>query len=245
MSPWRTRQREKHKEKERPKEKERNNPRKLGAKATVRLEASPILYGSADKGNVSGGRRECRYSGMANKPRCGWRRLWPTLRQPRFICLRTDSDTFTPSEVSFLSAFVWPLRQARKAKRTLCSTHQARVAIEVLFDGVGFSEALTRARFEEINGDSFKNTLDPVKQVVEDSGLKETEIDEIALVGGSTCTPKARQLTKNHQRQEPDRGINPDEEKEKEKDKKKDKYKEKEKNKDKEKEKHKEKTKEK
>ena len=52
-------------------------------------------------------------------------------------------------------------------------------------DGIGFSEALTRARFEEINGDSFKNTLDPVKQVVEDSGLKETEVDEIALVAST------------------------------------------------------------
>ena len=89
--------------------------------------------------------------------------------------------------------------------------HQARVAIEVLFDGIGLSEALTRARFEEINGDSFKNTLDPVKQVVEDSGLKETEIDDIALVGGSTCIPKVQQLTKDLQRQEPDRGVNPDE----------------------------------
>jgi len=39
---------------------------------------------------------------------------------------------------------------------------------------------------------------------VQDSGLKETEIDEIALVGGSTCVPKAPQLTKDLQRQEPD-----------------------------------------
>ena len=76
-------------------------------------------------------------------------------------------------------------------KRALSSTHQARVEIEALFDGEDFSETLTRARFEEINNDLFKNTLGPVKQVMEDSGLKKTQIDEIVLVGGSTCIPKA------------------------------------------------------
>merc|ERR1711988_872231 len=63
-------------------------------------------------------------------------------------------------------------REVEKAKRALSSTHQARVEIEALFDGVDFSETLTRARFEEINNDLFKNTLGPVKQVMEDSGLK-------------------------------------------------------------------------
>merc|ERR1711957_892767 len=58
------------------------------------------------------------------------------------------------------------------------------------YDGVDFSETLTRARFEEINNDLFKNTLGPVKQVMEDSGLKKTQIDEIVLVGGSTRIPK-------------------------------------------------------
>merc|ERR1719267_135818 len=77
-------------------------------------------------------------------------------------------------------------REVEKAKRALSSTHQARVEIEALFDGVDFSETLTRARFEEINNDLFKNTLGPVKQVLEDSGLKKTQIDEIVLVGGST-----------------------------------------------------------
>merc|ERR1719364_387452 len=82
-------------------------------------------------------------------------------------------------------------REVEKAKRALSSTHQARVEIEALFDGVDFSETLTRARFEEINNDLFKNTLGPVKQVLEDSGLKKDQIDEIVLVGGSTRIPKA------------------------------------------------------
>jgi heat shock protein 5 len=86
------------------------------------------------------------------------------------------------------------------------------VEIEALFDGIDFSETLTRARFEEINNDLFKNTLGPVKQVLEDSGLKKNQIDEIVLVGGSTRIPKVQQLIKDFfNGKEPNRGINPDE----------------------------------
>merc|ERR1712157_300561 len=88
-------------------------------------------------------------------------------------------------------------REVEKAKRALSSTHQARVEIEALYDGVDFSETLSRARFEEINNDLFKNTLGPVKQVLEDSGLKKNQIDEIVLVGGSTRIPKIQQLIKD------------------------------------------------
>jgi len=103
-------------------------------------------------------------------------------------------------------------REVEKAKRALSSTHQARLEIEALYDGTDFSETLTRARFEEINNDLFKNTLGPVKQVLEDSGLKKTQIDEIVLVGGSTRIPKIQQLIKDFfNGKEPNRGINPDE----------------------------------
>merc|ERR1712159_479275 len=103
-------------------------------------------------------------------------------------------------------------REVEKTKRALSSTHQARIEIEALFDGLDFSETLTRARFEEINNDLFKNTLGPVKQVLEDSGLKKNQIDEIVLVGGSTRIPKVQQLIMDFfNGKEPNRGINPDE----------------------------------
>merc|ERR1719264_397355 len=103
-------------------------------------------------------------------------------------------------------------REVEKAKRALSSTHQTRVEIEALFDGADLSETLTRARFEELNADLFKNTLGPVKQVMEDSGLKKNQVDEIVLVGGSTRIPKVQQLIKDFfNGKEPSRGINPDE----------------------------------
>merc|ERR1712023_122868 len=103
-------------------------------------------------------------------------------------------------------------KEVEKTKRALSSTHQARLEIEALFDGVDFSESLTRARFEELCGDLFKKTLGPVKNVMDDSGLKKSEIDEVVLVGGSTRIPKVQALIKDFfNGKEPNKGINPDE----------------------------------
>jgi len=87
-------------------------------------------------------------------------------------------------------------RDVEKAKRALSSQHEAKIEIEDLVEGYDFSETLTRAKFEEINADLFKKTLEPLKLALEGSDLKKNEIDEIVLVGGSTRIPKIRQLVK-------------------------------------------------
>merc|ERR1711975_202775 len=103
-------------------------------------------------------------------------------------------------------------REVERVKRALSSQHQARVEIESLYEGIDMSEALTRARFEELNMDLFKKTLVPVGKVLEDGDLKKNEVDELVLVGGSTRIPKVQQLLKDYfNGKEPNRGINPDE----------------------------------
>ena len=103
-------------------------------------------------------------------------------------------------------------REVERVKRALSSAHQARVEIEGLYDGVDFSETLTRARFEELNIDLFKKTLGPVGKVMSDGGIKKGDVDEMVLVGGSTRIPKVQQLLKDYfNGKEPNRGINPDE----------------------------------
>merc|ERR1712038_128130 len=103
-------------------------------------------------------------------------------------------------------------REVEKAKRALSSAHQTRIEIESLIDGEDFSETLTRAKFEELNMDLFKNTLKPVKKVLDDSDLTKKDIDEVILVGGSTRIPKIQQLVKEFfNGKEPSRGVNPDE----------------------------------
>merc|ERR1719223_1148207 len=103
-------------------------------------------------------------------------------------------------------------REVERVKRALSSAHQARVEIESLYDGVDFSETLTRARFEELNIDLFKKTLGPVGKVMSDGGIKKSDVDEMVMVGGSTRIPKVQQLLKDYfNGKEPNRGINPDE----------------------------------
>jgi heat shock protein 5 len=103
-------------------------------------------------------------------------------------------------------------REVERAKKVLSSQTQVRIEIEAFHQGEDFSETLSRARFEEINMDLFKKTLDPVDKVLEDSKLKKHEIDEVVLVGGSTRIPKIQQLLKAHfNGKEPNRGVNPDE----------------------------------
>jgi len=103
-------------------------------------------------------------------------------------------------------------REVEKAKRALSSTTQVRIEIENFADGNDFSETLTRARFEELNNDLFRQTLKPLEVVMKDAGMKKGEIHEIVLVGGSTRIPKIQKLVKDFfNGKEPNRGINPDE----------------------------------
>merc|ERR1719240_2585103 len=103
-------------------------------------------------------------------------------------------------------------RESERVKRALSTQPQARAEIEALYDGIDFSETLTRARFEELNTDLFKKTLGPVGKVMSDAGLKKNEVDEIVLVGGSTRIPKVKALLKDYfNGKAPNTGINPDE----------------------------------
>jgi len=87
-----------------------------------------------------------------------------------------------------------------------------RIEIENFADGKDFSETLTRARFEELNNDLFRQTLKPLEVVMKDAGMKKSEIHEIVLVGGSTRIPKIQKLVRDFfNGKEPNRGINPDE----------------------------------
>jgi heat shock protein 5 len=103
-------------------------------------------------------------------------------------------------------------REVERVKRTLSSQQKARLEIESLYDGIDFSETLTRARFEDLCLDLFKKTLGPVENVMKDGGMSKSEIDELVLVGGSTRIPKVQTLLKDYfNGKEPNRGINPDE----------------------------------
>ncbi|QWU86336.1 hypothetical protein CA3LBN_000554 [Candidozyma haemuli] len=103
-------------------------------------------------------------------------------------------------------------REAEKAKRTLSAQMSARIEIDSFYDGIDFSETISRAKFEELNIASFKKTLKPVERVLKDANVKKTDIDDIVLVGGSTRIPKIQELIeKFFDGKKASKSINPDE----------------------------------
>merc|ERR1712157_695733 len=78
--------------------------------------------------------------------------------------------------------------------------------------GIDFYTSITRARFEELCSDLFKNTLEPVEKALRDAKLDKASIDDIVLVGGSTRIPKIQKLLQDFfNGKELNKSINPDE----------------------------------
>jgi L1 cell adhesion molecule like protein len=99
-----------------------------------------------------------------------------------------------------------------RAKRTLSSATQASIEIDALVDGIDFYSTITRARFEEINADLFRSTLNPVEQVLRDARMDKGQVHEVVLVGGSSRIPKVQKLLQDFfNGKELNKSINPDE----------------------------------
>ncbi|RIB18933.1 hsp71-like protein [Gigaspora rosea] len=99
-----------------------------------------------------------------------------------------------------------------RAKRTLSSSAQTSIEIDSLFEGIDFYTSLTRARFEELNQDLFRSTMEPVEKVLRDSKIDKSQVHEIVLVGGSTRIPKIQKMVSEFfNGKEPNKSINPDE----------------------------------
>jgi L1 cell adhesion molecule like protein len=99
-----------------------------------------------------------------------------------------------------------------RAKRTLSSSTQASIEIDSLFEGIDFYTTITRARFEELNADLFRSTLEPVEKSLRDAKMDKSAIHDVVLVGGSTRIPKVQKLLQDFfNGKELNKSINPDE----------------------------------
>lgn len=70
---------------------------------------------------------------------------------------------------------------------------------------------LTRAKFDELTSHLVNATMGPVQQAMRDSGLNNTDISKVLLVGGSTRIPAVQEAVRRFMGKEPFKGINPDE----------------------------------
>ncbi|XP_066584178.1 heat shock protein 68-like [Prorops nasuta] len=86
---------------------------------------------------------------------------------------------------------------AERAKRTLSSSTEATLEIDALYDGLDFYTKISRARFEELCADLFRQTLEPVEKALADAKLDKKTIHDVVLVGGSTRIPKIQSMLQN------------------------------------------------
>ncbi len=104
---------------------------------------------------------------------------------------------------------------AEKAKIELSSVMETEVNLPFITADAGgpkhLTLKLTRARLEALVEDLVQRTMAPVKQALEDAGLKPSDIDEIVLVGGSTRMPRVQDVVKQFFAKDPHKGVNPDE----------------------------------
>ncbi|CAO1439546.1 unnamed protein product [Diamesa hyperborea] len=81
-----------------------------------------------------------------------------------------------------------------RAKRTLSSSTEATIEIDALHEGVDFNSKISRARFEEMNMDLFRSTLEPVERALKDAKMDKGAVHDVVLVGGSTRIPKIQKM---------------------------------------------------
>jgi len=102
--------------------------------------------------------------------------------------------------------------QCEQAKRTLSAAVRATIEVDSLFDGIDFHITITRAKFEQLCNEQFRNCLEPCRKVLQDAKISKNEVNEIVLVGGSTRIPKIQSLLSQFfNGKELNKSINPDE----------------------------------
>ncbi len=104
---------------------------------------------------------------------------------------------------------------AEKAKIELSGVTTSTISLPfITADATGpkhLETTLTRAKFNEMTADLVEATMGPVRQALQDSGLKTSEINKVLMVGGSSRIPAVQEAIKNFTGLEPFKGINPDE----------------------------------
>ncbi|MDP2946517.1 MAG: Hsp70 family protein, partial [Nanoarchaeota archaeon] len=104
---------------------------------------------------------------------------------------------------------------AEKSKHELSSAMETEINIPFITSGSDGPKHLnikfTRAKLEDLVGEYIDKAIKITKQVVDDSGFKMADIDEVVLVGGQTRMPLMQQKVKDLFGKEPHKDINPDE----------------------------------
>ncbi|KAL5068459.1 hypothetical protein RYX36_019346 [Vicia faba] len=99
-----------------------------------------------------------------------------------------------------------------KAKRALSFAVVTTVEVDSLYEGIDFCSSITRAKFEEINMDFFKECVRIVENCLNDAKMNKSLVHDVVLVGGSSRIPKVQRLLEDFfDGKDLCKSINPDE----------------------------------
>ncbi|XP_059628155.1 heat shock 70 kDa protein 4-like [Cornus florida] len=98
-------------------------------------------------------------------------------------------------DISGSTRAIMRLRAAcERAKRTLSSAIWTTIEIDSLYEGTDFYPSITRAKFEDLNMDFFRECVESVEKCLRDAKMDKSSVHDVVLVGGSTRIPKVQQL---------------------------------------------------
>lgn len=104
---------------------------------------------------------------------------------------------------------------AEKAKIELSSVSETEINLPyITADASGpkhFTMKLSRAKMESLCADLFKRLIEPCKRAMTDANIKNSDLSEVILVGGSTRIPKVQDIVREFFGKEPNKSVNPDE----------------------------------
>ena len=98
---------------------------------------------------------------------------------------------------------------ARDAKEALSAADTTQVAV-TLEDGGEWQGELTREQFSELVGPLVQKTLAPCRRALRDAGIRNTDVQAVVMVGGSTRVPLVREKVAGFFGRDPLVDIDPD-----------------------------------
>ncbi|XP_038840680.1 heat shock 70 kDa protein 14 isoform X3 [Salvelinus namaycush] len=86
---------------------------------------------------------------------------------------------------------------ADMAKHSLSTLGSANCFVDSLHDGRDFDCNISRARFELLCSSLFNKSVQPIRSLLETTGLSTSDINKVVLCGGSARIPRLQQMIKD------------------------------------------------
>ncbi|MBA4853549.1 molecular chaperone DnaK [Emticicia sp. BO119] len=104
---------------------------------------------------------------------------------------------------------------AERAKIELSSSAQTEINLPYIFPVNGIPKhlvrSLSRAKFEQLADKLIQRAMEPCRRAMKNSGMSNSDIDEVILVGGSTRIPRVQEEVEKFFGKKPSKNVNPDE----------------------------------